>query len=268
MHEMLEFLARHGSIVVFGIVLAEQLGVPLPALPVLLGAGALAGLGRLDFTTTVIAAVTASLIADTAWFAIGRAKGQAVLGLLCRISLEPDSCTGSAKRLFRRLGVWTLVAAKFVPGLSTVAPPLAGATLMPIGRFLWADTAGSLVWSGTFLLIGSAFRHELELATAWALTLGARLGLAGVLVLAAYIGLKYWQRRRFFRSLRVARVEPSELYEMMQQGTPLTVVDLRNEIDMLRDNARIPGAVWIDRDILDRQHGLIPRDRDIILYCT
>lgn len=268
MRELLEFLARHGSIVVFVFVMAEQLGAPIPAVPVLLAAGALAGLGRLDLGMSVFAALAACLISDSLWYFLGRVKGQSVLRLLCRISLEPDSCVSTSRYWFRRLGVWTLIVAKFIPGLSTVAPPMAGLTFMPLWRFLWSDSIGSMLWSGLFLALGFFFRHQLELIADSALALGSRLGVILAVLLAGYIGYKYWQRRRFIKSLRVARVTAEEVRAMIDRGEPIAIVDLRPEEEVTRDGMRIPGAIWIERSELPQHHERIPRDRDVILYCT
>ncbi len=262
MRELLEFLTRHGSSVVFLFVLAEQLGAPIPAIPVLLAAGALAGLGRLDLRMAAAAALAACLVSDSLWYFLGRVKGQPVLRLLCRISLEPDSCVSTSRYWFRRLGVWTLIVAKFVPGLSTVAPPMAGLTFMPVWRFVWSDVVGSLLWSGSFLAAGFFFHRQLEAIADSALTLGSRLGVLLILLLAAYIAYKYWQRRRFIRSLRIARVTAEEVRAMIDTGEPLVIVDLRHEEEVARVGMRIPGAIRIERD------GPIPRDRDVILYCT
>jgi membrane protein DedA with SNARE-associated domain len=268
MRELLEFLARHGSGVVFVAVLVEQLGAPIPSAPVLLAAGALCGLGELDTRVTVFLALIACLMSDSVWYALGRVRGLRVLRTLCRISLEPDSCVSSSRLWFRRLGLWTLIVAKFVPGLSTIAPPMAGLTLMPVWRFLWSDAVGSLLWSGSFLALGFFFRRQLEAIADVALSMGSRLGVVLAVLLAAYIGYKYWQRRRFIKSLRIARIRPEDLHAMMNDGALVAIVDLRIREEAERDRMRIPGAIWIDRGEIAQHQSLIPRDRDVILYCT
>jgi membrane protein DedA with SNARE-associated domain len=268
MRELLEFLARHGSGVVFVAVLVEQLGAPIPSAPVLLAAGALCGLGELDTRITIALALLACLISDSVWYALGRVRGLRVLRTLCRISLEPDSCVSSSRLWFRRLGLWTLIVAKFVPGLSTIAPPMAGLTLMPVWRFLWSDAVGSLLWSGSFLALGFFFRRQLEAIADIALRMGSRLGVVLAILLAAYIGYKYWQRRRFIKSLRIARIRPEDLHTMMNHGAPVAIVDLRIREEVERDGMRIPSAIWIERSEIPQHHALIPRDRDVVLYCT
>ena len=162
MTQILEFLIKHGYAVLFGWVLAEQAGLPIPAIPVLLAMGALIGRGLYGWPEALIGSVLACLFADFAWFLIGRTKGRGVLKLLCRISLEPDSCVKTTERGFQRYGWTTLLMAKWLPGLSTAAPPLAGMTGMSIGRFLLADGAGSLLWAGSMMAAGALFHRQLE----------------------------------------------------------------------------------------------------------
>src|SRR5262249_7025548 len=149
--ETLDFLVRYGYAVVFGWVLAEQLGLPIPAVPVLLTAGALAGTGRLSLGLITILALAASVASDVAWYWVGRGRGGRVLSFLCRISLEPDSCVRRTQVAFSDHGATTLLYAKFVPGLSTAAPPLAGIVGMSFARFLGATALGGLIWAGLFI---------------------------------------------------------------------------------------------------------------------
>ncbi|MCX6603668.1 MAG: DedA family protein, partial [Acidobacteria bacterium] len=154
MNNTLEFLVRHGYALLFAAVLAEQLGLPVPAVPLLLAAGALAGLGRLELAPVLGLALLACLIGDVVWFYLGRQKGTAILRTLCKISLEPDSCVRYTEASYKKYGLATLVVAKFVPGLSVVAPPMAGLFRMSIGRFLALDGLGSALWAGLYILLG------------------------------------------------------------------------------------------------------------------
>jgi membrane protein DedA with SNARE-associated domain len=264
-HGILEFLVRHGYWVLGLWVLAEQLGVPVPAIPVLLAMGALVGNAGYSFALASAVVLIAALAADTAWYGLGRAKGYSVLKTLCRISLEPDSCVNSTRQWFKRLGAWALVLAKFVPGLSTVATPMAGLSRMPIAKFLSADAAGTLLWGGSFMGIGFVFRAQLEQVGDIASRLGG--GLAGVIAGAVVLWLswKQWQRVRFIRSLRIARVTPEEVLERIDQ---VAILDLRSLTEVEWDGMRLPGALWFDRNELALHHEKIPRDRDVILYCT
>src|SRR5579864_3153952 len=193
MNQFLTFLLRHGYSVVFAFVLAEQIGLPVPSTPILLAMGALAGLGRLSFVGALALGVAASLLADTLWYWLGRKRGYPVLNLLCRIALEPDSCVRKTENVFSRFGAGSLLFAKFVPGLSTAGPPLAGLFRMRLPIFLLSDGAGAALWVGAFSGLGYLFRTQLEYAADYALGFGKRLGIALILLLAAYILWHVWQ---------------------------------------------------------------------------
>ena len=265
MHQLMEFLLRHGYPLLFAMVLAEQLGAPIPAVPVLLAMGALIGTGKYSFAGALSLSLLASLAADGAWYLIGRQRGSSVLKLLCRISLEPDSCVSSTRYWFKRLGGWALVIAKFVPGLSTVAPPMAGLSRMAWWKFLGADGLGGIVWAGAFLLLGWVFREQLEDVALFAGRLGGWLIVVVGGALALWIGWKYYQRRRFIKSLRVARIRPEVLKQRLNE---VVIIDLRTAEEVASDGAKIPGSLWFDRKELEERHLEIPRDRDVILYCT
>ena len=262
-----EFLIRHGYALLFAIVLAEQLGLPLPAAPVLMAMGALAGLGKFSFGMALAVAAVAALLSDSIWYEIGRRRGRGVLNLLCRISIEPDSCVRRTEDVFVRYGSSTLLFAKFVPGLSTIAPPLAGMTGMSAVTFAALDAVGSLVWAGALLGVGLLFRHQLEPV----IEAASRLGLAFVLLaaagLAVYIGFKYFQRWRIMKLLRVARITAGELHGMIAQGADMVIVDMRNPSE-IAETHKVPGAIQMRGSELELRHHEIARDRDVILYCS
>jgi membrane protein DedA with SNARE-associated domain len=268
MHGIVLFLLRHGYWVLFANVLAEQAGLPIPAVPVMLAMGALAGLGNFSFAVALAVALCAAVASDLIWFRLGRVRGHSILNLLCRISLEPDSCVSNIQTVFRRFGPLALVFAKFVPGLNTAAAPMAGLTRMPLLKFLAADIAGAIAWSGSALSVGYLFRDQLEDAAEHAGRMGSWLLLLLIILLAAYIGWKYYQRQRFIRGLRVARVTPEELLKMIESREDLAVVDLRRSLEVEYDNLKVPGAIWIDLDELEQRQEEIPRDKDVILYCS
>ena len=162
MNETLDLLVRHGIAILFAAVFIEQIGIPLPAAPWLLAAGALAGAGKMNWLLALGAAASSSLLADLIWFYLGRNYGNRVLGFLCRISLEPDSCARRTQNLFVRHGMRGLVVAKFIPGLSTLAPPLAGSTGVTVPRFLFFDGLSSVLHGGCFILVGVLFSQQLE----------------------------------------------------------------------------------------------------------
>jgi membrane protein DedA with SNARE-associated domain len=266
--EALEFLLRHGYLVLFAVVLGEQLGLPLVGAPVLLAAGALSGTGRLSLLLAVGLPVAACLAGDLVWFELGRRRGASILSLLCRISLEPDSCVRRTEDIFSRWGARVLLIAKLVPGLNTVAPPLAGVVAMPRWRFLRYDASGALAWTLLYVGLGYLFSSQLE-AVALALAgLGTGAALVVAVALGAYVALKYAQRRRFIRSLRTARITPEELMGRMQNGEALVIVDLRNVDHRATEGLRIPGALHMDPAELEERHREIPRDQEIALYCS
>jgi membrane protein DedA with SNARE-associated domain len=268
MHSVIPFLLRHGYWVLVANVFAEGIGLPIPALPVMLGMGALAGLGNFSIWTSIALAVCAALTSDVIWFRLGRVRGASVLNLLCRMSLEPDSCVSNTKSLFGRLGARALLIAKFVPGLGATAAPLAGLTRMNPWKFFAADATGAVVWSTTYLAAGYIFRNQLELAAEQAGRMGSFLLLVIGAALGSYVGLKYYQRRRFIRGLRVARITPDELMRLITEGHPVAVVDLRHELEVENDKVKLPGAIWMTLDEIGNRHEEIPRDRDVILYCS
>ncbi len=268
MRDILPFVLKHGYAVLFLCVLAEQAGVPIPAVPALLWAGALAGLGRIPLLPAIGLALIACLISDSIWYWLGRRRGTSMLRLLCKISLEPDSCVNRTRRTFERIGATALLYAKFVPGLNTAAPPMAAITRMSYGRFLLADGAGSLIWSGTFIAIGWLFRHQIDAVGERILGFGSRAAVVIGVLLGAYVGFRYWQRRRFIRSLRVARVSPEDVFTRIRAGEDVSILDLRNRQEMLASGVVLPGAVWFDRERLETGNLEDFRDCDVIVYCS
>ncbi|HKC13607.1 MAG TPA: VTT domain-containing protein [Vicinamibacteria bacterium] len=261
---LIAFLLHHPLAVLSVAVFADQIGLPLPTGPLLLAAGALAGQGRLDTVSALGVCVVASVLSELLWWEAGRRRGSSILSLLCRISIEPDSCVRRTENVFVRHGARTLLVAKFVPGLATVAPPLAGIIGMPLSRFVPYAGAGALIWAGTYFLLGYIFSDQLEDVARHAATLGAFL----VAAFAAWLGWKYAQRHRFLRNLRMARISPEDLRLKLEAGETLVVVDLRGALDFAADPSTIPGALRLSAEELAERHDLIPRDREIVLYCT
>jgi membrane protein DedA with SNARE-associated domain len=266
--EQLQFLINYGYTVLFVWVLGEQLGLPIPAIPILLGAGALAASGHMSFTATLLVAAAAALSADLVWYELGRRRGMRVLNFLCRVSLEPDTCVRQTEVAYARHGLKALLIAKFVPGLNTAAPPLAGIFGTPFWRFLAFDMLGIFIWVGSLFLIGYVFANEIELITTRVVDFGGSLFRAALLLTALYVGWKWIKRHLFLRKLRVARIHPQELRTMLGRGEEVTIVDLRHAKDFERDPYTLPGALRLSPEELNEKHGVIPRDRDVILYCT
>lgn len=264
-----QFVARYGLPLVFSAVFVEQIGIPLPAIPWLLAVGALSAAGNFSPLLAIALTVLACTLADTIWFYLGRYRGSRVLGFLCRISLEPDSCVRRTENMFTRYGLRSLVVAKFLPGfLSTVAPPLAGMSKMSFARFLFFDAIGSLLYAVCFVLLGYSFTNQIQQITeAMASVGGKALGLLAVL-LGGYVGIKFWQRRRILRELRMARISVSELRRKQEAGEQLTILDLRSSAALQEDPAIIPGAIHTTlEEIKGGNHGL-PREKEIVVYCS
>src|SRR5712692_2710065 len=268
MKQTLEFLVRHGYAVLFVWVFVEQVGLPLPSVPLLLAAGALAGTGRLNLALVVLVPAVAAIFSDAIWYELGRRRGVKVLRLLCRISLEPDSCVRRTEDVFARQGARSLVLAKFIPGLSTAAPPLAGIFGMRLDRFLLFDALGTLLWVSVYVGLGFAFSNQLERVADRALTFGSWLLAILVGALAAYIGWKFVYRQRFLHALRIARITPEELKQKLDAGEDVVIVDLRHSLDFEAEPITIPGAHRLDAAALEDASDVIPHDREVVLYCT
>ena len=268
MSGIIEFLFRYGYVLLFGWVLAEQLGLPLPSAPLLLAAGALAGTSRMNLAMAVLLPVIAAAASDVLWYELGRRRGMKLLRWLCRISLEPDSCVNKTQGHFERRGEWALVVAKFIPGLNAMAPPLAGASRMSWPRFAFFDGLGALLWVSVYIGVGYVFSNQIERAATQLVFLGRGLFVLFVLGLVLYIAWKYFNRRRFLRSLRIARITPDELNQRMNRGENVVVVDLRHSMEFESEPETIPGAVHMDAGDLEEAVGVIPRDREIVLFCN
>lgn len=253
----------------FAFVLAEQVGLPVPAVPLLLGVGAFAGTGRMSALAGLATALAASLPPDLVWYELGRARGKRVLDVICRLSLEPDSCVRRTENLFMRRGRWALLIAKFLPGLSTIAPPLAGVVGLARTPFLLLDTLGALIWAGAWIGLG----YVASSALAPVLALAARVGhwglAAAMVALGGYVLAKLVRRRLFLQSLRIARIEPQELKRRLDAADPdLIVIDTRSALDVGAAPYKIPGALWIPAEAIDGRRGEIPLDRKVVLYCS
>ena len=262
-----KLLLLHGYFFVFGYVLAVQAGVPIPADPLLLIMGALVGDHLYTFLPALAAAVFAALVGDMVWYELGRWRGRVVLRLLCRFSLEKDICVEKTESQFSRRGRWTLLFAKFVPGLSLLSIPLAGATRMPRWLFLLTDLAGCIIWSATYLTAGMLFHRQVNDVIEWLGLFGQRAGITVVLLIAAYIGFKLFERWRFRRELRINRISPERVLEMLQSAEEAVIVDLRHPKEIEQEGFKIAGALVLRPNELQTPDKLPSRD-EVILYCS
>ena len=260
MRRLVQLVVSRGVPLVFVNVFFEQLGVPVPAVPTLIVAGALSRDNRISSTHVLIASVVASLMADWIWFALGRRYGYRILTLLCRISLSPDTCVRDTELRFERWGLKSLLIAKFIPGFSTVAPPLAGAGRRSTLAFLIYDGIGAILWAGSFVAAGRLFHHAIDRVLIALENLGWWSVVVVAFALALVVIIKWAQRRGFYKQLRMARVSIEELKEMIDRGDAPLVIDARSASARSRDPRRIPNAITVD--------DTMPAGRAIVVYCT
>jgi membrane protein DedA with SNARE-associated domain len=264
--QTLAFVEHHGYLLLFAWVLAEQSALPIPSAPLLLAAGALIRAGRLEVFSALACCAIAAMIADGFWFRLGRTRGWRILNLLCRVSLEPDSCVRQTESAFLKYGLRSLLVSKFVPGLNAIAAPLAGASKSPYGRFLIYDAAGAALWSGAYFALGYVFATQLEMLLAYTSTMGSGLLILFAVLLVLWIARKYVQRQLFLRQLKGDRITPEELQARLNAGEDLVIVDLRSRLS--GDSAGIPGAMRLPFEDLTARSQEVPRDREIVLFCS
>ncbi|MGC3974109.1 MAG: VTT domain-containing protein [Nitrospira sp.] len=262
------FLAEHGASVLFWVIFVERIGFPLPALPLLVAAGALVAKGDMSLGTALLVPVAASLPADLAWYYLGRQKGGKVLGFLCRLSLEPDSCVRDTENVFHRIGPHALLLAKFVPGFSTVAPPLSGIVGMSAAAFVLYDIGGALIWAAVSAGVGALFSNQVEQLIGLFDQAGGMVLVILLLGLAGFLAYKFYHRQKFLRHLRMAKISVDELKRRMDAGEAISVVDVRHPLALDLDPESIPGAINFTLEDIEHRHQEIPRDRDIVLYCS
>jgi membrane protein DedA with SNARE-associated domain/rhodanese-related sulfurtransferase len=260
-------LQHYGVVLVFANVLLQQLGAPVPAFPTMVLAGALSATGVLSAPAALTAAILASLVADTAWYAAGIRYGRPVLTTLCRISLSPDSCVRQSEDRLARWGPWALVIGKFVPGLSTVAPPVAGLVGVPPRTFAIASTAAAALYFGLGLALGMAFHDQVNEILEAVAEHAAMAGIALAVLLAAYVGYRWLRRVRFRRRLHVARVSVEEVRQRIESGAAPVILDVRSAVARAREPG-IDGAIAVDAEQLETTRLPFPPDREIVVYCS
>jgi len=270
MNELLSLATESGVAVVFLATLAARLGAPVPASAVLVVAGGLASMGQISLWATVAVSLAGNLLGDAAWFYAGRRFGHRIMRLLCKVSLSPDTCVRQSESLITRWGGTSLIAAKFVPGVSVVAPPMAGALRMSTARFLGYDTLAAAIWSAAFLVPGWIFSSQIQ----WVLAAMAEAGAVALLVLllavGAGLGLRYWRRRAMLMQSDIPRVSVDELQALMDSDTPPLVIDVRSQAGAELEPRRIPGAIVLHLPDMRKQRGIpdLPRGREVVVYCN
>jgi membrane protein DedA with SNARE-associated domain len=263
-----DLLAEHGLTLVFANVLVAQLGLPIPALPMLVVAGALVADGTLSFAALAAVVVTASLLGDTPWYFAGRQYGYRILRTLCRISIEPDSCVKQTETIFTRWGPPSLIVAKYIPGFSTVAPPLAGTMGVGFPRFVGYSAAAALLWAAVPVAGGFFLRNEVEWLLASLEAMGAGAFAIVVALVVAYIAVKAIQRWLLIRFLRMVRINVTDLRAMMDEEHAPVIFDVRSPLAREADPRRIPGAITAELDTMERMLERVPPLREVVVYCS
>jgi membrane protein DedA with SNARE-associated domain/rhodanese-related sulfurtransferase len=265
---MLDLITQYGVALVFANVLLQQMGLPIPVTPTLVVAGALAANGKLSASALFAAAFAACAMSDATWYVAGRLYGRRVLELLCRISLSPNSCMHESESKFRRWGRVTLVLAKFVPGLSMIAPSLAGTMGYNWWSFSLLDGLGAAIWTGVAIGSGMLLHQEIGRLVALMQELEPIAIGSIAMLFATYIAIKWCRRLRFHDRLRMARISVDELHRLIAEGQRPAIVDLRTPVVRDQDSRIIPGALVADFADVEQWRDQLPSDREIIFYCT
>ena len=232
--------------------------------PMLVAAGALAAAGQMRFDLALWLALASCIVGDTLWYELGRRKGDSVLSTLCRISFEPDSCVRRSKVFFEKSSNRTLLFSKWLPGVSHVVPAVAGLSGVARERFFLMNVAGSALWIVALMLGGYLPVERIHVASAVAPVIFE----ASVVVLAGNIGVKYWQRRQFLNELYKSRISPEEVRQMLDSAQPVVILDLRHPLDSVSDPRTLPGAIRLMPEEVTSRAATLPRDEEIVLYCT
>ena len=266
MANLLFLLQEYGVFIVFAVVLIEQMGLPIPAFPLLIVSGALAANGELHWAGVLTAALLACTVSDFFWFNAGRRYGRRILKLLCRISLSPDYCVSQTEDNFRRWGPKSLLVAKFIPGFNTIAPPMSGAMGTTYPRFLGFSVPGGLIWCGTGIGLGAYFHKSIDDVLDVLSTMGGTaLSVLGALLLL-FILYKYIERKRFQQAVQMERITVDGLRKLLEEGHAPVLVDARSVTAQALDPA-VPGALLVNGDPI-RAIAALPKDRHIIVYCS
>ncbi|MCE3264198.1 MAG: sulfurtransferase [Pseudoduganella sp.] len=267
MANLITLLQQYGVLIVFAVVLVEQMGLPIPAYPILIVAGALAVDGGTPFPVVLGVAMTACLLSDLFWFRAGRRFGKRILKLLCKISLSPDYCVNQTEDNFRKWGPKSMVVAKFIPGFNTIAPPMAGALGTGVPTFLAFSLLGGLLWSATGLAIGAYFHADVDKV----LEVLSTMGSTALSVLAVLLGLfvlaKFIERRRFQKAMQTERISVDELRALLDSGHEPVMVDARSVTAQTLEPP-VPGALLVGGSDPLALIKSLPKDRHIIVYCS
>ena len=267
MHELTHLVAQYGLLVVFLGVLLEEGGLPIPCFPILVVAGAATATGHFSIPLVIAVTVAAAVLADLFWYWAGKRFGRRILSLLCRISLSPDSCVRQTESLFTRIGPWSLLFVRYLPGLTNITVAMAAITPMRLPTFLMLNVAGTVLYFSVPVLLGAVFYRAIDQILDTTATLGTT-GIVVILgVLALYISVRWWRRQAFIRQLRMDRISVDELIAMIDAGNVPVILDVRSADSRARDGI-IPGALPAHPE--DAHAALLEFDRDseIVIYCA
>src|SRR5450830_58530 len=266
MANLISLLQEYGVLIVFVVVLVEQMGAPIPAYPILIVSGALAMDGGTPLAGVLAVSLFACMLADLFWFRAGRHYGKRILKLLCKISLSPDYCVSQTEDNFRKWGPKSLIFAKFIPGFNTIGPPLAGAMGTPVPVFFAFSALGGLLWSITGIGIGAYFHANVDQVLDMLATMGSTALTVLAILLALFVLFKYVERRRFQRAMQTERISVEQLRALLDDGHQPVLVDARSATAQQLE-APVPGALLVNGDPL-AVLGSLPRDRHIVVYCS
>jgi membrane protein DedA with SNARE-associated domain/rhodanese-related sulfurtransferase len=272
MSGMVELMAKHGYWMLFAALLGRQACLPVPANLLLLAAGALAGIGRLNFLGIVGFSVVALLLADLAWYEAGSKWGSRTFHFICGDARDPKSCTNKLTMRFRRHGIRCLLFSKFVIGLDAVAAPMAGISGIGRARFLAFDAVGAIIWTSAYAICGYVFKDQLGLVAAYSAQFGTLLLVAAGVGVSALVIHRLFRWHRFVREFRLARITPEELWRKQGAGAPILILDLQGGMEEVEGLMAIPGAVRMDPHRLrlyrkQYQDADVVTDREVVLYC-
>jgi membrane protein DedA with SNARE-associated domain len=270
MQHLLSSIGHHGYLLVFFIVLAEALGMPVPAAVALVAAGAAAAAGLLSVTRLLFLALLAMLVGDSVLFVAGRYMGWGLLGFLCKLSVNPETCILRSAESFYKRGKATLLFAKFIPGINTMAPPLAGSMRMPLDTFLRLDLLGASLYATVYIAAGFLFRDFLVSLVHGFQTAGRAVEVVTVLAVVGYALYRVWLYRKHAVYRVVPRVQVAELTRRLasEDKDKILLMDVRSHGYYDAGTARIKGSIRLEPNNLKEELGNIPKDKDIYVYCT
>jgi membrane protein DedA with SNARE-associated domain/rhodanese-related sulfurtransferase len=267
MQQLASDIERYGPLLILLAVLLAEGGLPLPALPLLITAGALAAQSPYQALVIILAGVGGCMLADLAWYWGSKRYGRRVLGLLCKMSLSPDFCVRQSEAVFLKIGPWSLLGTKFLPGLSTISVAMAGVTNMPLPTFLLLDGMGALL----FVSVAVATGWMLQGAINNVVVAVADIGKLGALLLVALLGLyllaRWWRRKAFIRRLRTDRITVDDLVGLIKEGGKPLILDVRPK-EIRRQTGIIPGALPARPEDIDALAMAYSHDREAVVYCA